>query len=126
MVNEARAQFQMASPIAQFLPFASSPQYSYPGIATVGESRWNSIVNHQYQFADTLSLTHGRHSLKVGTDLIYASLGGSGLESGGGFLLGQFTVKSGVTKPVGQLTINDIQSYTQSLTNSRSTPSDHC
>jgi hypothetical protein len=114
-VNEARAQMQVASPIAQFTPYVPSVQFNRPGIGVEGESRSSSLLNHQYQFADTVLMSRGRHHLKFGADVIHSSTGGFGQEFGGGFVLGQFTTSS--TKPIEQLTIADMSSYTQSFGN---------
>ncbi|HEY0565054.1 MAG TPA: TonB-dependent receptor, partial [Terriglobales bacterium] len=59
------------------------------------------------------------HVLKVGADAIHSSSGGFGQEFGSGFLLGQFTLKPGVTKPADQLTIADVQRFQQSFGNSQ-------
>jgi hypothetical protein len=125
-INEARFQFQLASPITQFTAVSPSIQFVRTGLATEGESRFGSLINHQYQFADTVSLNHGRHALRMGVDLLNSSSGGTGQEFGGGFALGQFTVPgvgaSAVTKPISQLTIADVSCavgcrFTQSFGN---------
>lgn len=114
-VNEARAQFQLASPITQFEPVTPATQFVRPGLATEGESRAATLLNHQFQFADTLSLVKGRHNLRFGGELIYSSSGGDGQEFGGGFVLGQFTLNPGVRTPIAQLTLKDVQRFTQSF-----------
>ena len=116
-VNELRAQFQIASPVTEFTPVSPSTQYTRPGLGTEGESRSARLQNHQWQLADTLSLTRGGHQLRLGGDVVYSSSGGFGQEFGGGFVLGQFTLKPGVTAPVAALTANDMQRYTQSFGN---------
>lgn len=117
MINEARFQYQLGSPITEFEPANPSTQFVRPGLATEGESRSATLTNHQYQFADALSTTHGRHALKIGGDAIHSSSGGNGQEFGGGFVLGQFTLKPGVQTPVANLTINDVQRFVQSFGN---------
>jgi Carboxypeptidase regulatory-like domain/TonB dependent receptor-like, beta-barrel len=117
LVNEARLQFQLGSPITLFDPVAPSTQFVYPGVATVGDSRLADLGNHQYQGADTINWVHGRQSLKAGAEIVYSSSGGFGREYGGGFVLGQFRVNPGVTAPVSQLTINDVLQFTQSFGN---------
>ncbi len=119
LLNEARVQFQLGSPITKFDPVNSSYQIVRSGISTEGESRSASLINHQYQFADTVSFTHGSHYLKFGGDAIYSTSGGYGQEFGSGFVLGQFTIKSTVpaTTATSALTINDVQRYTQSFGN---------
>jgi hypothetical protein len=117
LVNEARLQFQLGSPITLFDPVSPSTQFVYPGVATAGDSRLADLGNHQYQWADTLDWVRGRHSLKAGAEVVYSSSGGFGREYGGGFVLGQFRVKPGITVPVSQLTINDVSQFTQSFGN---------
>jgi outer membrane receptor protein involved in Fe transport len=50
------------------------------------------LANHQYEYADTLSLTRGRHQLKFGFDVINSSSGGFGQEFGSGYLDGRFQI----------------------------------
>jgi outer membrane receptor protein involved in Fe transport len=122
-VNEARFQFQVGSPITQFEPLNSSTQFVRTGLSTEGESRATTLINHQSQFSDTLSLIKGTHTLKVGGDAIFSTSGGNGQEFGSGFLLGQFTFKanagcvSGVCAPTSTLKLSDVQRYTQSFGN---------
>lgn len=116
-VNEARLEFQVGSPITQFEPVTPSTQFVRPGLAIEGDSRGATLVNHQFEWADTLSLTRGKHSFKVGGGAIHSSSGGDGQEFGGPFVLGQFTLKLGVRTPIPALTINDVQSFTQGFGN---------
>jgi hypothetical protein len=116
-INEARFQFQLGSPITGFQPITPSTQFTRSGFATEGESRVADLMNHQYQFGDTVLLTRGRHSMKTGADLIYSSSGGFGQEFGGGFTLGQFQIDPTVTVPLSQLTIANATRYTQSFGN---------
>jgi outer membrane receptor protein involved in Fe transport len=121
-VNEARAQIQIGSPITQFIPVNPSVQFVRPGLSTEGESRSAFLINHQYQLADTLTYLRGNHSFKFGGDATFSSSGGSGTEFGTGFVLGQFRFKnaSNVTNPnipTSALTLNDVQSFTQSFGN---------
>jgi hypothetical protein len=94
LLNEARVQWQLASPVTQFIPQFSQPQVSLSGFYTVGDSRFADLQNHQYEQADTLSWARGRHTLKSGIDLIESSSGGFGQEFGSGFLLGQWTINN--------------------------------
>lgn len=121
-INQVRFQFQLASPITQFRPVDPSTQFVRPGLATEGESREATLINHQYQIADTLTLVRGSHNLRVGGDAIFSSSGGNGQEFGAGFTLGQFTLQPGVRTPINQLTAADlrpavVQRYTQSFGN---------
>jgi len=126
MVNEVRAQFQIASPVTQFDPVNPAPQLSRPGVSTEGESRIADLINRQFQFADTLSVTRGSHYLKLGGDAIYSRSGGYGQEFGTGFVLGQFTFRTGISPsiPTSALTINDVARFTQSFGNPNYTVSE--
>lgn len=118
-LNEARFQGQFGDPITKFDPVDPSPQFVYPGIATSGESRIGDLTNHQYEAADTFSITKGAHLLKVGIDAIHSTSGGIGQEFGSGFILGQFTLNPGVLVPVSQLTLSDVARFTQSFGNAQ-------
>jgi outer membrane receptor protein involved in Fe transport len=123
LINEARIQMQVASPITAFDPFAFSTQFVRPNISTEGESRSATLINHQYQFADTLSLARGSHFIKLGGDATFSTSGGDGQEFGSGFVLGQFTFNparpnvSNPAIPTSALTLADVQRYTQSFGN---------
>ena len=121
IVNEARFVFNLGSPITQFTPTNPSTQFIRP-ISVEGESRGAFLLNHQYQFADTLSLAYGRQSIKVGGDIEFSSSGGNGQEFGTGFVLGQFRFKNNAATnnpniPTTSLSFNDVASFTQSFGN---------
>jgi hypothetical protein len=125
IVNEARFQFQLGSPITKFTPANLGTQFirtlSTGGNSTEGESRGAFLLNHQYQFADTLSLAMGNQSIKLGGDWEFSSSGGNGQEFGSGFFLGQFRLTSARANnpnmPTSALTIADAVSFTQSFGN---------
>ena len=104
IVNDARMQFQLGSPITKFDPLAPSTQYVRPGLATEGESRVADLTSRQEEISDGLSIAHGLPEVRFGGDALHSWSGGYGQEFGSGYLLGQFAVKLGVTKPVDQLT----------------------
>ncbi len=120
VVNEARFEFQLGSPITQFTPISPSTQFIRP-ISTEGESRNAFLLNHQYQFADTISLLLGSQSIKIGGDIEFSSSGGNGQEFGTGFVLGQFRFTNARSRdpniPTSALTIADAASFTQSFGN---------
>ena len=121
IVNEARFEFNLGSPITQFTPNNPSTQFIRP-ISTEGESRGAFLLNHQYQFADTLSLTYGKQSIKLGGDIEFSSSGGNGQEFGTGFVLGQFRFKTNANTtnpniPTSALALSDVASFTQSFGN---------
>jgi hypothetical protein len=117
LINQARLQYMIASPITQFVPVTLSMQIVRTGIATEGDSRYANLQNHQWEMGDTLSFTHGAHNLKFGGAAIHSSSGGFGQEFGGGYVLGQATLNPGVTAPRAALTIQDVARYTQSFGN---------
>ncbi|HEY0428248.1 MAG TPA: TonB-dependent receptor [Pyrinomonadaceae bacterium] len=120
IVNEGRLQFQLGSPITKFTPANVSTQFIRP-ISTEGESRAAFLQDHQFQFADTLSLIFGKQAVKIGGDLEYSSSGGNGQEFGSGFFLGQFRFTNARSAnpaiPTSALTIADAASFTQSFGN---------
>ncbi len=120
IVNEARFVFLLGSPITQFTPLSPSTQFARP-ISTEGESRAAFLQNHQYQFADTLSLLFGSQSIKVGGDVEFSSSGGNGQEFGSGYSLGRFTFTNARSRnpliPTSALTIADAATFTQSFGN---------
>jgi hypothetical protein len=94
LLNEARFEYLLGSPITQFLPVTQATQEFISGTYTNGESRIANLMNHQYQWADTISISKGKHQIKTGVDVIYSSSGGYGTEFGSGYLLGRFQVNS--------------------------------
>ncbi len=98
LVNNARLQFQLASPITEFDPVIYSTQFVVPvssgGTFTSGTSQSALLLNRQYEFSDTLAATFGRHQLSVGASAIDAHSGGNSKEFGGPIFLGRFTYNS--------------------------------
>ena len=94
MVNSARLQFQLASPITEFDPVIDGTQFVVPigtGTFTSGTSQSALLMNRQYEVTDTLALSRGRHQIKFGGNAIYAHNGGNSKEFGGPIYLGKFT-----------------------------------
>lgn len=95
LLNNARVQFQLASPITEFDPVIYGTQYSVPistgGTFTTGTSQSAVLLNHQYEVNDVLSATWGKHSVRFGGDGIMAHNGGNSKEFGGPSYLGVFT-----------------------------------
>lgn len=117
--NDARLIWANGDPITRFEPHDPSTQFVRPGVSTEGESRFADLTNRQEQLADTVSLSLGAHLLKIGGDYLRSRSGGNSQEFGSPFVLGQFTFKPGISPsiPTSQLTIDDVQRYTQGFGN---------
>ncbi len=113
--NDARLVWEEGDPITEFEPAHPSVQFVRPGVSTEGESRAARLTNRQYQLAETLSLAHGEHFIKVGGDVVRSKSGGDGQEFGSPFVLGQFTFRTGISPsiPTSQLTLADVQRFAQ-------------
>ncbi len=98
MENEARVEFQLASPITQFSPVIYGTQYQVPissgGTFTSGTSQSALLMNRQYEVVDNLAKTLSRSELRVGLDVIHAHSGGNSKEFGGPIYLGQLVYKA--------------------------------
>jgi hypothetical protein len=127
MVNDARLQFQLASPITQFSPVVYGTQYVVPissgGTFTSGTSQAALLLNRQFEAVDTLTKSFSRSELRVGFDVIHARNGGNSKEFGGPIYSGQLTYTS-CTEPTAYCespaylgNIANVQSYTQSYGN---------
>ncbi len=95
LLNNARLQFQLASPITEFDPVINGTQFVVPissvGTFTSGTSQSALLLNRQYQVSDTLAATWGRSQINVGGSMIRAHNGGDSKEFGGPIYLGRFT-----------------------------------
>jgi outer membrane receptor protein involved in Fe transport len=94
LLNEFRFQLLVASPITQFIPVVSAPQEFISGVYTNGDSRWANLLNHQYEWGDTLNWSKGHHQIRSGFNMIYSSSGGYGQEFGSGYIDGRFQINS--------------------------------
>jgi hypothetical protein len=114
LLNEARAAYLHGSPVTLWEAQELSTTYTRGGSVpfTIGESRQSDINSHQFQFADTVSWARGPHNLRFGGSVIQQTSGGTGSEPGQA-TLGTFTFLSATTAPFEQLTINDVQQYTE-------------
>jgi hypothetical protein len=134
LVNNIRAQFQLASPITEFDPVIYGTQYSVPistgGTFTSGTSQSALLLNRQYQVSDTLSAVWGRHQIKFGGDMIAAHTGGNSKEFGGPIYLGQFVYNTCTQSlaicesPTYLNNIANVRTYTQSYGNGSYTVND--
>lgn len=132
--NDARVQFQLASPITQFSPVHFGPQYVVPistgGTFTSGTSQSALLLNRQFEAVDTLTRILGREQLRLGFDLIHAHNCGNSKEFGGPIYDGQLVYKtctgalSYCESPAYLSNIANVASYTQSYGNANYTVDD--
>jgi hypothetical protein len=116
LLNEARFAYLNGDPITLWESQALSTTYTRTGSVpfTVGESRSADLFGHQAQLSDTLSWSHGRHYARFGGGLTRHTSGGTGSEPGTA-VLGTFTFLSTTTRPLDQLTLADVQQYSQPI-----------
>ena len=116
LVNEGRFAWLNGDPVTKWDAQNLSTTYTRAGSVpfTIGQSRQSNLWGHQAQFSDTLSWTIGRHYFRFGTSLVHHTSGGFGNEPGTA-VLGTFTFKNTTTAPFGQLTLADVQNYTQPI-----------
>jgi hypothetical protein len=116
LVNEARFAYLNGDPVTKWEAKDLSTTYSRAGSVpfTIGQSRFSNLYGHQAQFSDTLSWSKGLHNVKFGGSVAHHTSGGIGSEPGTA-LLGTFTFLNTTTAPFGQLTLADVQNYTQPI-----------
>jgi hypothetical protein len=116
LLNEARFAYLNGDPVTRWEAQALSTTYTRAGSVpfTIGESRSADLFGHQIQFADTLSWSRGPHQLRFGGSMSHHTTGGTGSEPGMA-VLGTFTFLNTTTKPFDQLTLADVQQYTQPI-----------
>lgn len=134
VVNTARVQFQLASPITQLDPVVKGTQYQVPistgGTFTTGTSQSALLMNRQYEVNDTVTAVVGRHLLNFGGRMVAAHSGGNSKEFGGPIYLGQFiynTCTQSLTVCESQAYLGNlanVRTYTQSFGNSSYTVND--
>jgi hypothetical protein len=116
LFNEARIAYLNGDPVTKWEAQTLSTTYTRAGSVpfTIGQSRVSDLFGRQSQFSDTLSWSHGKHYVRAGGNVINHTSGGFGNEPGTA-LLGTFTFKNTTTKPFDQLTLADVQQYTQPI-----------
>jgi hypothetical protein len=114
LLNEARIAYLHGDPVTRWEAQSPSTTYTRAGSApfTIGESRAADLYGHQFQFADTLSWARGRHNVRFGGSIIRHTSGGFGSEPGTA-ALGTFTFITATTAPFDQLTLADVQQYSE-------------
>jgi len=116
VVNEARVAYLNGDPVTLWEADVLSTTYTRAGSVpfTVGQSRVSDLFGRQAQFSDTLSWNKGKHTVRLGTSIVHHTSGGTGNEPGFA-ILGTFTFLNTTTAPLGQLTLADVQQYTQPI-----------
>jgi len=116
LLNEARFAYLNGDPVTLWEAQTLSTTYTRSGSVpfTIGQSRASDIYSRQAQFSDTLSWSLGKHYLRFGGSIIRHTSGGTGNEPGTP-ILGTFTFKNTTTAPFDQLTLADVQQYTQPI-----------
>jgi hypothetical protein len=116
LLNEARFAYLNGDPVTLWEAQTLSTAYTRAGSVpfTIGQSRASDLHGRQAQLSDTLSWSRGNHYVRFGGSVIRHNSGGTGSEPGTA-ILGTFTFKNTTTAPFGQLTLADVQSYTQPI-----------
>jgi hypothetical protein len=116
LLNEARIAYLHGDPVTLWEAQTLSTTYTRAGSVpfTIGQSRLSNLYGYQTQFSDTLTWSHGKHHVRFGGSLIHHRSGGTGSEPGTA-VLGTFTFNSTTTAPFDQLTLANVQSYTQPI-----------
>jgi hypothetical protein len=116
LLNEARFAFLNGDPVTKWEAQTLSTAYTRVGSLpfTIGQSRTTDLYGRQAQLADTLSWSRGNHYVRAGASVVHHTSGGTGSEPGTASL-GTFTFKNTTTAPFDQLTLADVQSYTQPI-----------
>ena len=116
LLNEARFAYLHGDPVTLWEAQNLSTAYTRGGAVpfTIGQSRVSDLWSHQVQFSDTVSWSLGMHYLRFGGSIIHHTSGGTGNEPGMA-VLGTFTFRNNTTAPFGQLTLDDVQNYTQPI-----------
>ena len=116
LLNEARFAYLNGDPVTLWESQTPSTIYTRAGSVpfTIGQSRESDLWGHQAQLSDTLSWSRGQHYLRFGASVIRHTSGGRGNEPGA-LTLGTFTFKNTTTAPFGQLTLADVQNYSQPI-----------
>jgi len=116
LLNEVRAAYLNGDPVTKWEAQTLSTAYTRSGSVpfTIGQSRLSDLFGHQAQISDTLSWSRGKHYLRFGGGLTHHTSGGTGSEPGQA-ALGTFTFRNTTTLPFDQLTLADVQQYTQPI-----------
>jgi Carboxypeptidase regulatory-like domain/TonB dependent receptor len=140
LINNLRAQFQLASPITEFDPVIYSTEFSVPitslcgtlacGTFASGTSQSALLMNRQYEGSETLAYARGQQQLVAGGSVVAAHNGGDSKEFGGPIYLGEFIFNPCSGTPAYCESsayldnINNVASYEQSYGNADYTVDD--
>ena len=116
LLNEIRFNYLNGDPVTRWEPLELSTTYSRSGSVpfTIGQSRAADLYSRQAQLSDTLTWSRGPHNLRFGASAARHTSGGTGAEFGTP-VLGTFTFRNTTTAPFDQLTLADVQQYTQPI-----------
>jgi hypothetical protein len=116
LLNEVRLAYLNGDPVTKWEAKTLSTTYTRAGSVpfTIGQSRASDLFGHQQQISDTLSWSRGNHYLRFGANVVRHTSGGFGSEPGTA-ILGTFTFRNTTTAPFDQLTLADVQQYTQPI-----------
>lgn len=116
VLNEARLAYLSGDPVTKWEAKTLSTTYTRAGSVpfTIGQSRSSDLYGRQMQLSDTLSWSRGNHYLRFGGGAMRHTSGGFGSEPGTA-ILGSFTFRNTTTAPFDQLTLADVQNYTQPI-----------
>jgi hypothetical protein len=116
VLNEGRFAYLNGDPVTRWEAKTLATTYTRAGAVpfTIGQSRASDLFGRQAQLSDTLSWSRGRHYVRFGGSVIRHTSGGFGSEPGTA-VLGTFTFKNTTTAPLDQLTLADVQQYTQPI-----------
>ena len=116
LVNEARMAYLDGDPVTRWEAQNLSTAYTRAGSVpfTIGQSRLTDTFSRQAHVSDTLSWSRGNQTVRAGGSVARHMSGGSGSEPGFA-VLGTFTFLNTTTAPFDQLTLADVQNYTQPI-----------
>jgi len=122
LLNEARVSYTNGDPVTLWEPIHAQAIYRRvtpsPVPFTIGDNRFSDLYSRQVQISDTLTWSRDKHHVRLGGSLGRHMTGGFGNEPGQA-LLGTYTFfPSGPSAalPFDQLTLNDVQNYSQPIT----------
>jgi hypothetical protein len=116
LLNEVRFSFLNDDPVGHWEPLSMSTTYTRSGSVpfTIGQSRASNLYSRLAQVSDAMTWSRGRQTIRFGASAARHTSGGFGAEFGTA-MLGTFTFKSTTTAPFDQLTLADVQNYSQPI-----------